>query len=64
MTSPATDATYASEDVSEFNGTGGLTHSNVYLGGKLLATYGSLGVHFHASDGLGTHCVRVLSTLT
>jgi len=48
------------EQVSELNGAGQWVHSNVFAGGKLLATYAgpgdtsALGYHYHLTDWLGT----------
>ncbi|MDR3573594.1 MAG: RHS repeat-associated core domain-containing protein, partial [Anaerolineaceae bacterium] len=53
------------EQVAELNGSGTILHSNVFTGGRLLATYnftGSLGVHFALTDGLGTKRVQVSGT--
>ncbi|MGB6723412.1 MAG: RHS repeat-associated core domain-containing protein [Terracidiphilus sp.] len=46
--------------VTEFNASGAWAHSNVWAGGRLLATYDtsagtdSVGYHFHLTDWLGT----------
>jgi RHS repeat-associated protein len=48
------------EQLSELNGAGQWVHSNVFAGGKLLATYAgpgdtsALGYHYHLTDWLGT----------
>jgi RHS repeat-associated protein len=48
------------EQVSELNGSGGWKHSNVFAGGRLLASYegpagtASAGYHFHLTDWLGS----------
>jgi hypothetical protein len=45
--------------VSEVNGAGAWAHSNVFVGGRLMATYegpggtAHLGYHFHLTDWLG-----------
>ena len=48
------------EQVSEVNGAGVWAHSNVFVGGRLMATYegpggtAHLGYHYHLTDWLGT----------
>jgi RHS repeat-associated protein len=46
--------------VSEFSETGGETwqHSNIWSGGKLVATYDTKGLHFELTDPLGTKRVQ------
>jgi RHS repeat-associated protein len=52
------------EQVSEVNGAGAWMHSNVFVGGRLMATYegpggtASAGYHFHLTDWLGTQRVQ------
>jgi len=45
--------------VTELNGAGVWLHSNVWAGGKLLATYDTKGIHFPLTDPLGTKRVQV-----
>ena len=47
------------DQVTELNGSGVWQHSNVWTGGKLLATYDTKGLHFELTDPLGTKCVQV-----
>jgi RHS repeat-associated protein len=51
------------EQVTEINGAGAPLHSNVFAGGKLLATYNwaDNGLHFPLTDPLGTKRVQVSS---
>jgi RHS repeat-associated protein len=48
------------EQISEVNGAGAWMHSNVFVGGRLMATYegpggtAHLGYHYHLTDWLGT----------
>jgi RHS repeat-associated protein len=44
--------------VIETDGSGQWLHTNVFVGGSLLATYDSDGVHFHIDDWLGTRRVQ------
>ncbi len=46
------------EQVSETDGAGNWAHTNVYAGGRLIATYDTLGLHFQLSDWLGTRRVQ------
>jgi RHS repeat-associated protein len=46
------------EQITELNGSGQWQHSNVWVGGQLLATYDQNGLHFHFSDWLGTRRVQ------
>jgi RHS repeat-associated protein len=46
------------EQVIETDGSGQWLHTNVFVGGSLLATYDSDGVHFHIDDWLGTRRVQ------
>ncbi len=54
------------EQVTELNGSGSVQHTNVFAGGKLLATYDFLspGLHFAIADPLGTKRVQVSGTGT
>ena len=38
----------------ELNGSGTVLHTNLYAGGKLIATYGGADTYFHFTDWLGT----------
>ena len=40
----------AGEQVTETGGDGQWLHTNVFVGGQLLATYDDAGVHFHITD--------------
>ena len=42
------------DQVTELNASGQWTHSNVWAGGKLTATYDTKGIHFELTDPLGT----------
>ena len=46
------------EQVSETDGAGNWAHTNVYAGGRLIATYDTAGLHFQLSDWLGTRRVE------
>jgi YD repeat-containing protein len=46
------------EQVTELDGSGNLLHTNIYAGGKLLASYDSNGVHYQFADWLGTRRVQ------
>jgi RHS repeat-associated protein len=46
------------EQVTELNGSGVWQHSNVWAGGKLVATYDTKGIHFELTDPLGTKRVQ------
>ena len=52
------------EQLSEINASGAWAHSNLFVGGKLMATYegpggsAKLGYHFHLTDWLGTQRVQ------
>lgn len=52
------------EQVSELDGSGNWSHSNVYAEGELLATYDPSGLHFQLADPLGTRRVQVLADLS
>ena len=54
------------EQVTEFDGAGKWTHTNVYAAGQLLATYDTnrSGLHFHIADPLGSRRVQVSSAGT
>ena len=47
------------DQVTELNASGQWTHSNVWAGGKLTATYDTKGIHFELTDPLGTKRVQV-----
>jgi len=42
------------EQVTELDGSGNWQHTNLFAGGRLLATYDTRGQHFHFTDWLGT----------
>ena len=42
------------EDLTTLDGSNTWLRTNVYVGGKLMATYDQAGLHFHLSDPLGT----------
>ena len=46
------------EQMSELDGSGNWRHTNVFAGGKLLATYDPNGTHFALADYLGTKRVQ------
>jgi RHS repeat-associated protein len=46
------------DQVTELNGSGVWQHSNVWAGGKLVATYDTKGIHFELTDPLGTKRVQ------
>ena len=46
------------DQVTELNGSGNWQHSNVFAGGKLLATWDSTGIHFPLTDPLGTKRIQ------
>ncbi len=46
------------DQVTELDGTGAWQHSNIWAGGKLVATYDAKGIHFALSDPLGTKRVQ------
>jgi len=48
----------AGDQVTELNGSGNWQHSNVWAGGKLLATWDSTGIHFPLTDPLGTKRIQ------
>ncbi len=48
----------AGEQVTETGGDGQWLHTNVFVGGQLLATYDDAGVHFHITDWLGSRRVQ------
>jgi len=52
----------AGQQVSELDGQGNWQHTNVYLGGQLLATYDPQGLHFSSTDALGTKRVQASAT--
>jgi hypothetical protein len=52
------------DQVTELDGTGTWQHSNIWAGGKLVATYDSKGIHFALSDPLGTKRVPGARPLT
>lgn len=66
MSNFAVSATYVlgpgGEQMTEFDGSGNWKHTNVYAGGKLLATYDPHGLHFPQTDPLGT--VRIQASAT
>jgi RHS repeat-associated protein len=47
------------EQVTELNGASGWLHTNAWIGGKLVATYDGVSVHFALTDPLGTKRVQV-----
>jgi hypothetical protein len=47
------------QQVTELNGSGTWTHSNMFAGGKLVGTYDAKGLHYALSDPLGTKRVQV-----
>jgi RHS repeat-associated protein len=49
------------QQVTELNGAGKWQHSNVWAGGKLVATYDLKGIHFELTDPLGTKRVQANS---
>jgi RHS repeat-associated protein len=46
------------EQVTELNGSGAWQHSNVWAGGRLLASYNGYGLHFPLTDPLGSRRVQ------
>ena len=48
----------AGNQVTELNGAGTWLHSNIFIGGRLLSTYDSTGLHFALTDPLGTKRVQ------
>jgi RHS repeat-associated protein len=58
----AATATYLlgqnNEQVTEFGASGQWVHTNVSVGGMLLATYDAQGAHFHITDWLGSRRVQ------
>jgi RHS repeat-associated protein len=52
----------AGQQVSELDGQGKWQHTNVYLGGQLLATYDPQGLHFNITDPLSTKRVQSSAT--
>ena len=52
------------EQVTELDGSSNWVHSNVWAGGRLVATYDSAGVHFAFTDPLGTKRRQANSTGT
>lgn len=70
--SGAVTASYAlglgGEQVSELNGAGVWVHSNVFVGGRLMATYAgpgdavSAGYYYHLTDWLGTQRMQTTAT--
>ena len=52
------------EDLSMVDGTNTWQRTNVYVGGRLMATYDQAGLHFHLSDPLGTRRVQLSGNLT
>jgi RHS repeat-associated protein len=46
------------DQVTETDGTGQWLHTNVFVGGNLLATYDTNGVHYHIDDWLGSRRVQ------
>jgi RHS repeat-associated protein len=45
--------------VTELNGSGTWQHSNIWAGGKLVATYDTKGIHLELTDPLGTKRLQV-----
>ena len=52
------------EEISMLDGTNTWQRTNVYVGGRLTATYDQAGLHFHLSDPLGTRRVQLSGNLT
>ena len=52
------------EELSMVDGTNTWQRTNVYVGGRLTATYDLAGLHFHLSDPLGTRRVQLSGNLT
>jgi RHS repeat-associated protein len=58
----------AGNQVTELNASGGWKHTNLFLGGRLLATYegpygtASAGYHFHLTDWLGTQRMQTTAS--
>jgi RHS repeat-associated protein len=46
------------EQMTEMDASGNWKHTNVFAGGKLMATYDNQGLHFHANDWLGTRRIQ------
>lgn len=53
------------EELTMFGGANGATwqRTNVYAGGRLLATYDTTGLHFHLTDPLGTRRMQLSGNL-
>jgi len=47
------------DQVTELDGSGVWKHSNIWAGGKLVATYDTKGIHYELTDPLGTKRVQV-----
>ena len=52
------------EELTTLDGSNTWLRTNVYVGGKLMATYDQAGLHFHLSDPLGTRRVQLSGNLT
>ena len=53
----------AGEELTMLDGSNTWQRTNVYVAGKLLATYDTTGLHFHMTDPLGTRRVQVSGNL-
>jgi RHS repeat-associated protein len=51
------------EELTMIDGNNNWQRTNVYAGGKLLATYDTLGLHFHLEDPLGTRRMQLAGNL-
>ncbi len=52
------------EELTTLDGSNTWLRTNVYVGGRLTATYDQAGLHFHLSDPLGTRRVQLSGNLT
>ena len=52
------------EELTTLDGSNTWLRTNVYVGGRLMATYDQAGLHFHLSDPLGTRRVQLSGNLT
>ena len=51
------------EELTMMSGSNAWQRTNVYAGGKLLATYDTVGLHFHLEDALGTRRMQLSGEL-
>ena len=52
------------EELTTLDGNNTWLRTNVYVGGRLMATYDQAGLHFHLTDPLGTRRVQLSGNLT